>query len=85
MHISDPTAVVASATQAPSQVQPNISLLVQSTLYSASVGGRKYPADISLSSGEYLALVPQLPGISANGSTLIAAENNLNTRISVLV
>jgi len=65
--------------------QSQVSLAEQSALYSASVGGRSYPADINFSQGQYVATVPDLPGISASGNTLIAAEHNLNTRISVLV
>jgi len=81
MQITNSSAVAASTTQA----QSAVSLLSQSTLYSASVGGKTYAADISLSSGEYVATVPQIPGVSAKGNTLLAAENNLNTRLSVLV
>jgi len=68
-----------------SQPKDSASVLTQSTLYSASVEGKTYAADISLSSGEYVATVPQLPGVRANGNTLLAAENNLNKRLSVLV
>jgi hypothetical protein len=81
MQVTNPSAIAVSATQA----QNSVSLLSQSTLYSADVGGKTYAADITLSSGEYVASVPQLPGVRANGNTLLAAENNLNARISVLV
>ncbi len=75
MQINTPTIVATDATA---------SQLSQSTLYSASAGGKTYPADVALAGGEYVATVHQLPGISASGSTLLAAENNLNARISVL-
>jgi hypothetical protein len=81
MQVTSPSAIAVSATQA----QNSVSLLSQSTLYSADVGGKTYATDITLSSGEYVASVPQLPGVRANGNTLLAAENNLNARISVLV
>jgi hypothetical protein len=81
MQINNPSAIENSATQAKS----NASLLAQSTLYSASVGGKSYPANINLSAGQYVATIPQLPGIHAQGNTLLAAEHNLNARISVLV
>ena len=77
------SAIAANATQAQSAAD----LLAQSLLYSVNVGGKAYPADISYASGQYTATVPDLPvpGVSANGSTLLGAESNLNARISVLV
>jgi hypothetical protein len=81
MQINSPSAIENSTAQAKS----NASLLAQSTLYSASVGGKSYPASINLSDGQYVATIPQLPGVHAQGNTLLAAEHNLNARISVLV
>lgn len=81
MQISSPSAIANNSAQAENKA----SLLVQSTLYSASVGGKSYPADINLSAGQYVATIPGLPGISAQGNTLLATEHNLNTRLSVLV
>jgi hypothetical protein len=81
MQISNPNAVAANAIESENKA----SLLMQSTLYSASAGGKSYPADINLSPGQYVATIPDLPGIHAQGNTLLAAEHNLNTRISVLV
>ena len=42
------------------------------------------PTSISLA-GEYVATIAELPPISASGSSLVLAENNLNARISLLV
>jgi hypothetical protein len=80
MDVSSISAIASTATQA----QSSADLLAQSTTYSASVGGKNYTADISESSGEYVATVPNLPGVSASGSTLQAVENNLNASISVV-
>jgi hypothetical protein len=81
MQIATTSAVAASANEA----QDTATLLAQSTLYSTTVGGKSYSADVSLSSGQYVATVPDLPGVSATGNTLLSAESNLNTRINVLV
>jgi len=81
MQISSPSAIENNAAQ---EHNPD-HLLSQNALYSASAGGKSYPADINLSPGQYVATIPDLPGISAQGNTLLAAEHNLNTRISVLV
>jgi hypothetical protein len=80
MNLSSTSSIATTATQA----QSTADLLAQSTTYSASVGGKDYTADINLSSGQYIATVPELPGVSASGNTLQAAENNLDARISVL-
>jgi hypothetical protein len=80
MQLASLSAAAASAAQA----QSTADLLAQSTLYSASVGGKTYTADIGLSSGQYVATVPDLPGISASGNTLLLAETNLNTRINLM-
>jgi hypothetical protein len=81
MQITNTPAVAASALES----QDTAALLAQSTLYSTTIGGRAYSADVSLSSAGYVATVPDLPGVSATGSTLLSAENHLNARISVLV
>jgi hypothetical protein len=65
--------------------QDAASLAAQSTLYSASVAGKTYPANISVSDGEYVATVPQLPGVSASGNSLLSAETNLESRLSLIV
>jgi hypothetical protein len=81
MQINNTSAMAASLAQS----QSTTSLVSQNTVYSASVAGKTYSADISLSAGEYVATVPDLPGVSATGSTLIEAENNLGTSIDLQV
>jgi len=81
MQINKTSAMAASLAQS----QSTTSLVSQNTVYSASVAGKTYSADISLSAGEYVATVPDLPGVSATGSTLIEAENNLGTSIDLQV
>jgi hypothetical protein len=83
MQIAIPSASTNEA--AVQKTQTTASLLSQSVLYSASAGGKTYPADIALSGGEYVATVPQLPGLTANGNTLLSAETSLQARISVFV
>jgi hypothetical protein len=80
MQISSTSAIAASAAQA----QNSADLLAQNIVYSPSVGGKTYVADLSLSAGEYVATIPQLPSITASGSSLILAENNLDAKISLL-
>ena len=81
MQITNTSAAAASAAQA----QSNAGLLAQSIIYSASVGGKTYTADIGLTAGQYVANVPnEFPPISASGNSLILAENNLDAKINLL-
>jgi len=79
MQINNPSALAASATQA----QNSADLLAQSTIYSANIGGKTYTADLSLSDGQYVATIPDLPSVTATGSSLVTAENNLEAKISL--
>lgn len=82
MQINPASSIAASTAQG----QGAADLLAQSTIYSANVAGKTYTADLSLSGGQYIAsLSDHVPGVSASGSSLIAAENNLDARISLLV
>ena len=66
--------------------KPAVTQLAQSTVYSTTIGGREYTADISNSAGNYVATIPnQLPPIAASGSSLLLAEANLESTISLLV
>jgi len=80
MEISNTPAIATTAAQS----QSTADLLAQSLIYSANAGGKSYTADVSLSAGQYVATVPDLPGITASGNTVQVAESNLNSRISVL-
>jgi hypothetical protein len=55
------------------------------TSYSTTVGGTQYTGDVEQSGGEYTASVANLPGASATGTSLVAAENALDIRIDELV
>jgi hypothetical protein len=80
MQINSTSAIAASAAQSTAD------LLAQSTIYTANVGGKAFTADLNLSAGQYVATIPNhLPPISADGSSLVLAENNLDARISLLV
>jgi hypothetical protein len=82
MQINNPSAIAAN----PAQAQSNADLLAQSTIYTTNVAGKAFTADLNLSAGQYVATIPDyLPPISASGSNLILAENNLDARISLLV
>jgi hypothetical protein len=65
------------------QAKSNTDLLAQSIVYTANIGGKAYTADLSLSAGQYVATVPDLPSISASGGSLVLAENSLEARISL--
>lgn len=73
---------------APIQVQSVSQAVAEDTLaavYSATVGGKNYSGSVEQSGGVYSASVPNLPGASASGSSVQAAENNLTLRIDTLV
>ena len=61
-----------------------VSEVMSTVSYSTTVGGKTYTANVTKSNGEYTAAASNLPGASASGSTVQAAENNLTTRISIL-
>jgi hypothetical protein len=54
-------------------------------VFSTTAGGKNYSADVEQSGGEYTATVTGLPGASASGSSAMAAEENLDNRIDMLV
>jgi hypothetical protein len=82
MQITSPSAIAASTAQA----QSTADLLPQSSVYTANIAGKTFTADLNLSAGQYVATIPdQVPPITASGSSLILAENNLDARISLLV
>lgn len=53
--------------------------------YSTTIAGKQYSGSVEESGGQYTASVPSVPGASATGSSLAAAENNLSNRIDELV
>jgi hypothetical protein len=55
------------------------------TSYSTTVGGKQYSGSVEESEGEYTASVTNLARATASGSTALAAEENLYTRIDELV
>jgi hypothetical protein len=50
--------------------------------YSQEVGGKRFSADIDPAGSGYAAVVPNLPGASASGPTVLAVENRLGNQIS---
>lgn len=81
---SSPAKSPASAASAPAisaQAQNNL----MAAAYSTSVGGKTYSGSVSETGGVYEVSVPNMPGAHASGSSIQAAENNLNMRIDELV
>jgi hypothetical protein len=62
-----------------------VSQLMSDVAYSTTVAGKTYSADVTYSDGEYTAQASKLAGAEASGASVQAAENNLTTRISILV
>lgn len=52
--------------------------------YSTTVAGTSYAASVEESGGTYTASVPMPPGLSASGSSIESAENNLNIILDTL-
>ena len=86
---SSSAAVSSPSSSGGSSSAPSASSSAQaaalSAVYSDTVGGKSYSGSVAESNGEYVASVPNLPGASANGSSVQSAENNLNTVIDALV
>jgi predicted RNase H-like HicB family nuclease len=57
---------------------------MQAVSFSTTVGGKQYSGSVDESDGQYTASVSGLPGVSATGPSVIAAENALNNRIDEL-
>jgi hypothetical protein len=53
--------------------------------YSATVAGTQYTGSVEESGGKYTVSVPNLPGATASGLSMVAAENALTFRIDELV
>ena len=53
--------------------------------YAATVGGTQYTGSVVESGGVYTVSVPELPGATASGSSMVAAESALTFRINELV
>ncbi len=58
---------------------------MQVSSYSTMVNGTQYSGSIVESGGQYTASVPNLPGATATGTSITAAENSLDLRIDELV
>ena len=94
-HASAPASPAAAPAAKPSSSRParSSSSLAQvqsaeaATLagsYSTTVNGTSYSGSVEESGGTYTASIPNLPGATASGSSLQAAENDLNIRIDIL-
>jgi hypothetical protein len=76
----------SAATPQPSPISNQISAagLQVTTLaatYSTTLAGKYYPESVESSEGVYIASVPSPPGITASGSSVLSAENNLNIKL----
>jgi hypothetical protein len=56
-----------------------------SATYSTTIGGKSYSGSVQeQAGGQYVASVPNLPGATAGGSSIQAAEDNLGLVINIL-
>ncbi len=81
-------ASAKSSSSRPASTQSSSDASQEDTLaavYSASVGGKAYSGSVDESGGQYSASVPNLPGATASGSSIQAAESNLTLKIDMLV
>jgi hypothetical protein len=76
---------IASALSAASPTASAVNELVVNVGFSTTIAGKTYAADVTYSGGEYLADDPTLSGAVATGTSMVAAENNLATRIDAIV
>ena len=53
--------------------------------FRARVGGKTYDAEVTYSGGRYVASDSRYYGAEATGSSVVEAENGLETRIDLLV
>jgi hypothetical protein len=53
--------------------------------FTTTVAGKTYVGDVTYSGGQYVADDPNLSGAVSTGTSVVAAENNLVSRIDALV
>ena len=83
---SSSTSKSAKTSSSPAPAQS--ASAIQETLaavYSTTVGGKSFSGSVEESEGEYEASVAGMPGVSASGSSIQSAENNLDIKIDTLV
>jgi hypothetical protein len=76
---------IASVLSAARLTAQAVNELVVDVGFSTTVAGKTYVADVTYSSGEYIAEDANLSGAVATGNSVASAENNLTARIDVLV
>jgi hypothetical protein len=76
---------IASVLSAATLTAAAVNELVVDVGFSTTVAGKTYVADVTYTSGEYVAEDANLNGAVATGTSVVAAENNLTARIDVLV
>ena len=54
-------------------------------VYSTTVGGVQYNGSVEQSGNEYSVSIPNLPGATASGSSILSVENKLANRIDEIV
>jgi hypothetical protein len=80
-------AAAASANATPpaaTQALASAAASLVNTVYSTTVAGKSYSGSIEQSAGQYEISIPNLPGASASGSSVQAAENALTVKIDTL-
>ncbi len=76
---------IASVLSAAQLTASQVDELVVNVGFSTTIAGKTYTADVTYSGGEYVADDPNLSGAVASGGSIVAAENNLTTRIDAIV
>jgi hypothetical protein len=76
---------IASVLSAAALTAAEVNELVVDVGFSTTIAGKTYAADVTYSNGEYIAEDGNLAGAVATGNSVTTAENNLISRIDVLV
>ncbi|HEY1766525.1 MAG TPA: hypothetical protein VGG26_02665 [Terracidiphilus sp.] len=78
-------SAVSAASLTASLTAAAVNELAVNVGFSTTIAGKTYAADVTYSGGQYVAADPTLSGAVATGASLLAAEDNLATRIDAIV
>jgi len=88
-----PATATAAAQKAPAQSAQSAganavaasSPELLAAFYSTTVVGKQYSGSVEQTGSQYTVSIPNLPGATASGSSILAAENNLTSKIDLMV
>jgi hypothetical protein len=84
--VSSSASATTSTASTSTQNLSGVAEEMQAAVYSTTVAGKNYSGSVvEEAGGVYEASVPNVPGATATGSSVQAAENNLSVRIDALV